>query len=104
MGIYIQDVEYIAKLARLDLSSEGKECYKKQLNTILKYAEKLNQLNTNDIPPTTHVVPLWNVMRKDEVRPSLAIEKIMANAPEEQQGQFKVPAILDRSDVLDGSG
>ncbi|MBN3525384.1 Asp-tRNA(Asn)/Glu-tRNA(Gln) amidotransferase subunit GatC [Paenibacillus apiarius] len=95
MSIHVQDVEHVAKLARLNLSDEEKERYTEQLNAILKYAEKLNELNTDDVSPTTHVLPIRNVMREDEVRPSLPIEKVMANAPEEEDGQFKVPAVLD---------
>ncbi|EPY05037.1 glutamyl-tRNA amidotransferase [Paenibacillus sp. E194] len=95
MSIHVQDVEHVAKLARLDLSNEEKERYTEQLNAILKYAEKLNELNTDDVTPTTHVLPIRNVMREDEARPSLPIEKVMANAPEEEEGQFKVPAVLE---------
>lgn len=95
MSIHVQDVEHVAKLARLNLSDEEKERYTEQLNAILKYAEKLNELNTDDVSPTTHVLPIRNVMREDEVRPSLPIEKVMANAPEEEDGQFKVPAVLE---------
>ncbi|EPY11517.1 MULTISPECIES: Asp-tRNA(Asn)/Glu-tRNA(Gln) amidotransferase subunit GatC [Paenibacillus] len=95
MSIHVQDVEHVAKLARLDLSNEEKERYTEQLNAILKYAEKLNELNTDDVTPTTHVLPIRNVMREDEARPSLPIEKVMANAPEEEDGQFKVPAVLE---------
>lgn len=98
MSIYVQDVEHAAKLARLNLSNEEKERYTEQLNAILKYAEKLNELNTDDVPLTTHVLPIQNVMREDEVRASLPIEKVMANAPEEEEGQFKVPAVLDGSE------
>lgn len=95
MSIQLQDVEHVAKLARLDLSNEEKERYTEQLNAILKYAEKLNELNTDDVTPTTHVLPIRNVMREDEARPSLPIEKVMANAPEEEEGQFRVPAVLE---------
>ncbi|EJW15072.1 Asp-tRNA(Asn)/Glu-tRNA(Gln) amidotransferase subunit GatC [Paenibacillus alvei] len=95
MSIHAKDVEHVAKLARLDLSNEEKERYTEQLNAILKYAEKLNELNTDDVTPTTHVLPIRNVMREDEARPSLPIEKVMANAPEEEEGQFKVPAVLE---------
>ncbi|UHA74743.1 Asp-tRNA(Asn)/Glu-tRNA(Gln) amidotransferase subunit GatC [Paenibacillus sp. 481] len=95
MSIGIQDVEHVAKLARLNLSDDEKERFTEQLNAILKYAEKLNELNTDDVQATTHVLPIKNVMREDEVRPSLPIERVMANAPEEEDGQFKVPAVLD---------
>ncbi|BFH67036.1 Asp-tRNA(Asn)/Glu-tRNA(Gln) amidotransferase subunit GatC [Paenibacillus dendritiformis] len=95
MSIQVQDVEHVAKLARLNLTDEEKARYTEQLNAILKYAEKLNELDTDDVPPTTHVLPIRNVMRDDAVRPSLPIEKVMLNAPQEEDGQFQVPAVLE---------
>lgn len=95
MSISIKDVEHVANLARLELSDADKEQFAGQLNAILKYAEKLNELNTDDVEPTSHVLPLANVMREDEVKPSLSIDKVMRNAPEEEEGQFKVPAVLE---------
>jgi aspartyl-tRNA(Asn)/glutamyl-tRNA(Gln) amidotransferase subunit C len=95
MSITIKDVEHVALLSRLNLSAEEKEMFAGQLNAILKYAEKLKELDTDGVEPTSHVLPLANVMREDEVRPSWPIEKVMANAPEEEDGHFKVPAVLD---------
>lgn len=95
MTINRKDVEHVANLARLELSDTEKEQFEGQLNAILKYAEKLNELNTDEIEPTSHVLPLANVMREDEVRPSWPIEKVLRNAPEEEDGQFKVPAVLE---------
>jgi len=95
MSITIKDVEHVANLARLELSDEEKTTFAGQLNAILKYAEKLNELNTDGIEPTSHVLPLANVMREDEVKPSLPIEKVLLNAPEEEDGQIKVPAVLE---------
>ncbi|MBD8499382.1 MULTISPECIES: Asp-tRNA(Asn)/Glu-tRNA(Gln) amidotransferase subunit GatC [Paenibacillus] len=95
MSINLHDVEHVAKLARLLLTDEEKERYTDQLNAILKYADKLNELNTDDVQPTTHVLPIRNVMREDEVRPSLDREHVMKNAPEEEDGQFRVPAVLE---------
>lgn len=95
MGITVQDVEHVANLARLNLSAEEKERYAGQLDAILKYADKLNELDTTDIEPTSHVLPLANVMREDEVRPSWPIEQVLANAPDEEDGHFKVPAVLE---------
>jgi len=95
MSITIKDVEHVANLARLDLSDADKEQFAGQLNAILKYAEKLNQLDTEGIEPTSHVLPLANVMREDTVKASLPIEKVLLNAPEDEDGQFKVPAVLD---------
>ncbi|MNC43099.1 Aspartyl/glutamyl-tRNA(Asn/Gln) amidotransferase subunit C [compost metagenome] len=95
MSIQVKDVEYVAKLARLNLSDEEREKFTAQLGAILQYADKLNELNTDDIEPTTHVLPLTNVMREDVVKESLSQEKVFRNAPEEEDGQFKVPAVLE---------
>lgn len=95
MSISMQDVEHVAKLARLDLTEEEKQTFTGQLNAILKYAEQLNSIDTDRVEPTSHVVPMSNVMREDEVRPSLPLDKVFLNAPDEEEGQFKVPAILE---------
>lgn len=95
MSIQVKDVEYVAKLARLNLSDEERETFTGQLNAILQYADKLNELNTDDVEPTTHVLHLSNVMREDVVKESLPQEKVFLNAPEEEDGQFKVPAVLE---------
>lgn len=95
MSSLLQDVDHVAELARLDLTDEEREKFGEQLNAILKYAEKLNELDTDNVKPTTHVLHLSNVMREDEVRPSLPLEKVLLNAPDEEDGQIKVPAILD---------
>jgi aspartyl-tRNA(Asn)/glutamyl-tRNA(Gln) amidotransferase subunit C len=95
MSITVKDVEHVAALARLELSEEEKSIYTGQLNAILKYAEQLNALDTEAVEPTSHAVPLSNVMREDIVSPSLAMDKVMLNAPEEEDGQFKVPAVLE---------
>ncbi len=95
MSITKKDVEHVANLARLELSESEKEQFAGQLNAILKYAEKLNGLDTTGIEPTSHVLPLANVMREDKVRPSWPIEKVLLNAPEDEDGQFKVPPVLE---------
>lgn len=95
MSITIQDVEHVAKLARLDLTDVEKEQFTGQLNAILKYAEQLNALDTEGVTPTSHAMPLVNVMRDDVSRPSLPIEKVLLNAPDEEDQQFKVPAVLE---------
>jgi len=95
MSITVQDVEHVANLARLELTESEKERLAGQLSAILEYAEKLNELNTEGVEPTSHVLPLYNVMREDEARPSLPVEKALLNAPEEEDGQFKVPAVLE---------
>lgn len=95
MSVTKQDVEKVAELARLTLTDEEKERFTVQMNAILKYAEKLNELDTEGTQPTSHVMKLTNVMREDQVRQSLPIEKVMLNAPDEEDDQFKVPAVLE---------
>jgi len=95
MSISRQEVEHVAKLARLELDESEKELFTEQLNAILNYAAKLNELDTENVKPTSHPMPLFNVMREDEVRPSSPIEDVMRNAPDEEDGQFKVPAVLE---------
>lgn len=95
MSITVKDVEHVAALARLELTDEEKNTYTEQLNAILKYADQLNALDTDHVEPTSHAVPLFNVLREDVARPSIEIEKVMLNAPDEEDGQFKVPAVLE---------
>ncbi|KOY18385.1 MULTISPECIES: Asp-tRNA(Asn)/Glu-tRNA(Gln) amidotransferase subunit GatC [Paenibacillus] len=95
MSISNNDVQHVAKLARLNLTAEEEQTLTGQLNAILKYAEKLNELDTENIEPTTHVLHVSNVMRDDETKESLSIEQVMRNAPEEEDGQFKVPAVME---------
>jgi aspartyl-tRNA(Asn)/glutamyl-tRNA(Gln) amidotransferase subunit C len=95
MSITVKDVEHVANLARLELTASEKEQFAGQLNAILKYAEKLNELDTEGIEPTSHVLPLANVMREDTVKTSWPIGQVLANAPEDEDDQFKVPAVLE---------
>jgi aspartyl-tRNA(Asn)/glutamyl-tRNA(Gln) amidotransferase subunit C len=90
-----EDVEHVAELARLALTAAEKEQFIVQLNDILTYFEKLNELDTSDIEPTAHVLPMSNVFRDDEVRPSLDRAKVLHNAPEESHFFFKVPRIIE---------
>ena len=95
MSITLKDVEHVANLARLELSDAEKAQFTDQLNAILKYAEKLNELDTESVEPTSHVLPITNVMRDDVRKESLPIEKVLLNAPDEEDGQIKVPAVLE---------
>jgi aspartyl-tRNA(Asn)/glutamyl-tRNA(Gln) amidotransferase subunit C len=88
-------VEHVASLARLEFEEEEKGLYIKQLNSILTYMEKLNELDTSDVPPTSHVIPLANVFREDKVIESLERDKSLDNAPESDRGYFKVPKIIE---------
>jgi aspartyl-tRNA(Asn)/glutamyl-tRNA(Gln) amidotransferase subunit C len=88
------EVEHVAHLARLKFSSEEEELFTSQLNAILDYMEKLNELNTSAIEPTFHVVSHCNTMRQDEVKESLPEEAALKNAPDKAQGCFRVPKII----------
>jgi aspartyl-tRNA(Asn)/glutamyl-tRNA(Gln) amidotransferase subunit C len=94
MRLTLEQVEHIAELAKLSLTDEEKESYREQLSAILEYAEILQRLDTESIPPTASVLPLQNVMRDDDVVPSYRREDILENAPDAQDGSFRVRAIL----------
>lgn len=95
MSLTLKDVEHIANLARLTLTEEEKALYREQLSAILDYASMLNRLDTSAIPPTATVLPGRNVMREDEVTPSLPREDVLANAPDQAEGMFRVHSILE---------
>lgn len=89
-----EDVEYIAKLAKLEYTDEEKEKFTKQFNTILGYIDKLNEVNTDGVEPLSHVIELSNVLREDEVGPSLPIGDVLKNAPSKSGSFFKVPKVI----------
>jgi aspartyl-tRNA(Asn)/glutamyl-tRNA(Gln) amidotransferase subunit C len=93
--ISLREVEHVARLARLALSESEKERMRSQLDVILAYVAKLDEVDTTGVPPTAHVLPLVNVMREDEVRPSYPAEAMLANAPDPDGEQFRVPKILE---------
>jgi aspartyl-tRNA(Asn)/glutamyl-tRNA(Gln) amidotransferase subunit C len=95
MRLSLEQVEHVASLARLALTDEEKELFSEQLSSILQYAERLQALDTSAIPPTASVLPLENVMRDDEVQPSLSREEAMQNAPVRSDGYFQVPVVLE---------
>mgnify|MGYP002038197820 CR=1 FL=1 len=90
-----QDVEHVAQLAQLELTNEEKARFQQQLSAILKYAERLNQINVSSIPPTETVLPLHNIMREDESSPSPARQSLLKNAPDTDKGCFRVPPVLE---------
>ncbi len=94
MAISIDDVEHVAKLARLELSGEEKETYRRQLSDVLEHARVLSEVDTDGVEPTSHTLPLVNVFREDEVRPSLPVEEVTRNATWAEGGAFKVPRII----------
>ena len=95
MKLSREQVEHIADLARLALSEDEVAMYQEQLSAILEHFDHLQQLETEDIPPTASVLPLRSVMRADEARPSLERELILANAPDTAGGCFRVPPVLE---------
>jgi aspartyl-tRNA(Asn)/glutamyl-tRNA(Gln) amidotransferase subunit C len=98
VSLTLAEVEHIAELARLELTDAEKILYREQLSAILDYAAILQQSDTSAISPTATVIPLRNIMRSDQVEPSLPGEDVLANAPDVDEGCFRVRAILE----LDG--
>ena len=94
MSITIQDVEQIAKLARLEFTREEKEKLTHQMNQILTYMEKLNEVDTTSVEPLSHVIELNNVFRDDVVRPSSPRQEMLRNAPDHTEEFFKVPKVI----------
>jgi aspartyl-tRNA(Asn)/glutamyl-tRNA(Gln) amidotransferase subunit C len=89
------DVKYVAHLARVALSPQEEERFSAQLSNVLGYIEKLQEVDVSDVAPTAHAFPLVNVMRPDEVRPSMSREEILSNAPAHANGLFLVPKIVE---------
>ena len=90
-----EDVEHVARLARLHLTDAEKERMRAELSAILAYVDKLRALDTEGVEPTSHAVPLVNVMREDDVRPSLLLDAMAANAPDRVGDLFRVPRIIE---------
>lgn len=88
------DVDHVAWLARLDLSSEEKEVFGRQLVQILEHAEIVSSVETEGVPPTSHPIPVSNVMREDVVTTSLSQKEALSNAPRPERGAFAVPRII----------
>ena len=89
MSLSQQEVEHIAKLARLELSEEQKELYREQLSAILDYVAKLRELDTKDVPPTAGGGLPQMSLRTDEAHPSLATDALLSNAPKGEEEQFR---------------
>ena len=94
MKLSLQEVDHIAQLARLNLTDAEKKLYAGQLSDILDYAARLDELDTDDILPTASVFDTTLRLREDKVCPGLSREDVLSNAPEAQDGQFKVPPVL----------
>lgn len=96
MPITRKDVEYIAQLARLRFKDEELENFTHQLNEILNYVEKLNELDTTNVEPLNHPVENVNVFRNDELKPSIQTEAALKNAPDRTDDFFKVPKVISQ--------
>jgi aspartyl-tRNA(Asn)/glutamyl-tRNA(Gln) amidotransferase subunit C len=94
-GITREEVAHLARLARLAVTEQELDTFAGQLDVILSSVARVQEVAAADIPPTSHAVPLTNVFRPDEVRPSLLTAAVLAAAPAAQDGRFRVPRILD---------
>ena len=89
------DIEKVARLARLELSEKEKKTFGNQLEQILTYMEQLNRIDTTGVEPTSHAIPIQNALREDETRSSVPREEVLGIAPEEGDGHFRVPRIIE---------
>ena len=95
MSITVKDVQYIAALARIHLPEDKLEGFTKSLGDIVHYVEQLQKLNVDNVKPTSHAVPLGNVLRPDMVKPSLTNQEALSIAVEASNGSFKVPLVIE---------
>ena len=89
------DIDYVAKLARLKLDPAEREQLSRQLENILSYVQKLNELKTDAVEPTQHILPVQNVTRPDEVKPSIAPQAVLKHAPKTRDNFFIVPQVIE---------
>lgn len=95
MKITRQEVDHVARLARLALSEEEKDAFTGQMDAILAYVDKLNELDTDGVTATSHAVPMENAFREDVVRPSIGVDNALANAPARVGSFFSVPKVIE---------
>lgn len=95
MPLSLQEVEHIAKLARLELTDEQKARYRGQLEAILEHVAKLQELDTKEVPPTTSVSVGQMPLRADEPRPGLSTGELLKNAPQQAEAQFQIPPVFE---------
>lgn len=95
MALTVDDVRKVALLARLPLSEEELAQMQQQLSSILNYMEMLQEVDVADVPPTAQVTDVVNIVRPDEVRPSLPRDEVLANAPRQEDGYFKVKPVFE---------
>jgi aspartyl-tRNA(Asn)/glutamyl-tRNA(Gln) amidotransferase subunit C len=89
------DIDHVARLARLELTDDEKARLRDQLGAILDHAAKVGEVAADDVPPTAYAIPRSNVLRVDEVRDSLSVEDVLANAPAREDDRFRVPRIVE---------
>lgn len=89
------DIKQVADLARLNLKPEEKDKLSKDLESILAYVDQLQELDTKSVEPTSHVLPIENVFRKDEARPASVREQVLEHAPKREGSFFKVPKVIE---------
>ena len=94
MKITSEEVEHVARLARLELTDEQEQMFQRQLSDILTYFDKLSELDTSQVAPMSHAVQLVNVFRQDRIAESIPAREALANAPASQDGFFRVPKVL----------
>lgn len=95
MSISREEVTYVAGLARIAFTEEEAVKMGEEMGAVLNYMDMLNQLDTTAVKPTEHILPVQNVFREDEVKASLPIDQVLANAPESESGCFKVPRVVE---------
>ena len=95
MSVTMKDVDTAANLARLSFSEPEKAELMKSLNDILGYFDRLSELDTENVEPLAHILPVENVMRDDEVRPSMSVETALSNAPKSDRGHFVIPKVIE---------
>ena len=89
------EIDHVALLARLKLSDEEKELFSRQVGGIIKYIDKLNELDTAKVEPTAHVLPVMNVFRDDTLKPSLPLDEVLRNSPARDDTFYRVPKIIE---------
>jgi aspartyl-tRNA(Asn)/glutamyl-tRNA(Gln) amidotransferase subunit C len=89
------EIDHIAKLARIELTEKERGLFSQQVGDIIKYIDKLNELDTSTVEPTAHVLPMKNIFRDDKLTPSLPKEKVLQNAPSRKDDFYRVPKIIE---------
>ncbi len=102
MSLTTQKAREIAHLARLELTDEEIELYREQLSAVLDYVAQISQLDLTDVPATTHAISQQNIFRQDVAEPPMPVEDALFNAPQQQDNQFKIQAILEEEITDDG--